>query len=63
MNYEKMEEPVEEDSGYKIGLGIVLIGVICVVSSGIFSVAYFGELNLPFRVLRMRLNITVSIHN
>ena len=48
MNYEKMEEPAEEDSGYKIGLGIVVIGVICVVSSGIFSVAYFGELNLPY---------------
>ena len=43
MNYEKMEEPAEEDSGYKIGLGIVVIGVILVVSGGIFSVAYFGE--------------------
>ena len=36
------EQEKEEDSGWKIGIGIVIVGIVIIMSVGVFSAVKYG---------------------
>ena len=50
-----MEE--EEDSGWKIGLGVVVVGILIIIGGGIYSAAYYGNLNIETLVKSLHVQV------
>ena len=38
-----MEKEETEDSGWKVGIGIVIVGIIMIMSVGVFSAVKYGS--------------------